>query len=256
MNALIEFRNVTLGYGKRPVVHGVSFRVESGDFLGLVGPNGVGKTTIVRAILGTLAPISGIVSVGGGEGGRVRIGSVPQRDTIDLVLPYSAREVVLMGRYRQIGLLRRPGAEDRNTVAKALSYAGAEAFAERSFRDLSGGQKQRVLIARALAVEPEILILDEPTNGMDLSSRLSILHLIGRLHREQRLTVIMVSHLLDDVANHVRRLAIMQEGQFQIGEIGEILTGENLSALYQLPVEVVRMGGHTAILPGTNNGSF
>lgn len=254
MNPLIEFRNVTLGYGRKPVVRSVSFGVESGDYLGLVGPNGAGKTTIVRAILGTLAPMSGTVAVGG-EGRRVRIGYVPQRDTIDLVLPYSAREVVLMGRYRHIGLLRRPGVEDRNTVTRAMGYAGAETFAERSFRDLSGGQKQRVLIARALAVEPEILILDEPTNGMDLSSRLSILHLIARLHEEQRLTVIMVSHLLDDLANHVRRLAIMQEGVFQIGDVGEILTGENLSALYQRPVEVVRIGGHTAILPGENNGS-
>ncbi len=255
MNALIEFRNVTLGYGRRPVVRSVSFRVEPGDYLGLVGPNGAGKTTVVRAILGTLAPMSGSVSIGG-ESRRARIGYVPQRDTIDLVLPYSAREVVLMGRYRQIGLLRRPGVEDRNTVARAMGYAGVETFAERSFRDLSGGQKQRVLIARALAVEPEILILDEPTNGMDLSSRLSILQLIARLHAEQRLTVIMVSHLLDDLANHVRRLAIIQEGVFQIGEVGEILTGENLSALYQRPVEVVRIGRHTAILPGENNGSY
>ncbi len=255
MNALIEFRNVTLGYGRRPVVRSVSFRVEPGDYLGLVGPNGAGKTTVVRAILGTLAPMSGSVSIGG-ESRRARIGYVPQRDTIDLVLPYSAREVVLMGRYRQIGLLRRPGVEDRNTVARAMGYAGVETFAERSFRDLSGGQKQRVLIARALAVEPEILILDEPTNGMDLSSRLSILQLIARLHEEQRLTVIMVSHLLDDLANHVRRLAIIQEGVFQIGEVGEILTGENLSALYQRPVEVVRIGRHTAILPGENNGSY
>ncbi len=255
MNALIEFRDVTLGYGRKPVVRAVSFRVDPGEFLGLVGPNGAGKTTVVRAILGTLAPMSGTVSTAGGEGGRARIGYVPQRDTIDLVLPYSAREVVLMGRYRQIGLLRRPGVVDRNIVTRALGDVGAEMFAERSFRDLSGGQKQRVLIARALAVEPEILILDEPTNGMDLSSRLSILHLIGRLHREQHLAVIMVSHLLDDVANHVRRLAILQEGVFQIGEVGEILTGQNLSALYQLPVEVVRIGGHTAILPGTNHGS-
>jgi ABC-type Mn2+/Zn2+ transport system ATPase subunit len=255
MDPLIEFRDVTLGYARRAVVRAVSFRVEPGDYLGLVGPNGAGKTTIVRAILGILAPMSGTVSTGSGAGRKVRIGYVPQRDTIDLVLPYSVREVVLMGRYRQIGLLRRPGVEDRAMVAKAMGYAGAETFAERSFRDLSGGQKQRVLIARALAVEPEILILDEPTNGMDLSSRLSILHLIGRLHQERRLTVIMVSHLLDDLANHVHRLAIVQEGVFQIGEVGEILTGENLSALYRRPVEVVRIGGHTAILPGESNGS-
>ncbi len=255
MSPLIEFTNVTLGYGRRPVVREVNFQVAPGDYLGLVGPNGAGKTTIVRAILGTLAPMSGKVSIGSGGGGGVRIGYVPQRDTIDHVLPYSAREVVLMGRYRQIGLFRRPGVEDRTIVAKAMGSAGAETFAESSFRDLSGGQKQRVLIARALAMQPEILILDEPTNGMDLSSRLSILHLIARLHSEQRLTVIMVSHLLDDLANHVRRLAIVQQGVLQAGEVDEILTGENLSALYQRPVDVIRIGGHTAILPGENHES-
>ncbi len=254
MVPLIEFRNVTLGYGRKPVIRDVSFHVAAGDYLGLVGPNGAGKTTLVRAILGTLAPMSGTVSFGNGGRERVRIGYVPQRDTIDDVLPYSAREVALMGRYRQIGLFRRPGAEDRTIVMKAMEHAGAETFAGRSFRDLSGGQKQRVLIARALAVQPEILILDEPTNGMDLSSRLSILHLIRRLHEEQQLTVIMVSHLLDDVANHVRRLAIVQEGVFQVGGVEEILTGENLSSLYRRPVDVVRIGGHTAILPGGNNG--
>ncbi len=255
MNPLIQFTQVTLGYGKKAVVRDVTFSVASGDFLGLVGPNGAGKTTIVRAILGTLAPMSGTVSVGNGPRERLRIGYVPQRDTIDYVLPYSAREVVLMGRYRQIGLLRRPGAEDRAIVTTALGYAGADAFAGHPFRDLSGGQKQRVLIARALAMQPEVLILDEPTNGMDLSSRLSILHLIGRLHTEQQLTVIMVSHLLDDLANHVRRLAIVQQGVFMVGSVEEILTGENLSALYQLPVDVVRIGGHTAILPGENHES-
>ena len=173
MIPLIQFTQVTLGYGKKPVVRDVTFSVASGDFLGLVGPNGAGKTTIVRAILGTLTPMSGTVSVGNEQRQRVRIGYVPQRDTIDYVLPYSAREVVLMGRYRQIGLLRRPGAEDRAIVTKALGYAGADAFAGHPFRDLSGGQKQRVLIARALAVEPEIMFLDEPTAGVD-AARLSL----------------------------------------------------------------------------------
>jgi ABC-type cobalamin/Fe3+-siderophores transport system ATPase subunit len=160
-----------------------------------------------------------------------------------------------MGRYRQLGLIHRPGVNDRTIVAGALAHAEADGFAEASFRDLSGGQKQRVLIARALAMQPEVLILDEPTNGMDLSSRLSILHLIRHLHEEQGLTVIMASHLLDDLANHVRRLAIVQQGVFQIGTVEEILTGENLSTLYQRPVEVVRIGTHTAIVPGGDRGS-
>jgi ABC-type Mn2+/Zn2+ transport system ATPase subunit len=253
--SVIEFRNVTLGYGRRVVVRDISFTIDSGDYLGLVGPNGAGKTTIIRSILGTLPPLAGSVRIGVGGKDRVHVGYVPQRDSIDSVLPYTAREVVLMGRYRQIGLMRRPAAEDRAITDQALAYAEARGFADAPFRDLSGGQKQRVLIARALATQPEVLILDEPTNGMDLSSRLSILQLIAYLHDEQRLTVIMVSHLLDDVANHVRRLAIVQQGVFQIGEVDEILTGPNLSSLYQRPIEVVRIGSHTAILPGGNRES-
>jgi ABC-type Mn2+/Zn2+ transport system ATPase subunit len=255
MEPLIEFRDVALGYGRKKVVENISFQIAPGDYLGLVGPNGAGKTTIVRCILGTLRPMTGTVRIGSAGRESVRIGYVPQRDTIDYVLPYTAGEVVLMGRYRQLGLVRRPGAGDRKIVAGALAHAEAEGFADASFRELSGGQKQRVLIARALAMQPEVLILDEPTNGMDLSSRLSILHLIRLLHEEQGLTVIMVSHLLDDLANHVRRLAIVQQGVFQIGTVEEILTGENLSLLYQRPVQVVRIGMHTAIVPGGDRGS-
>jgi ABC-type Mn2+/Zn2+ transport system ATPase subunit len=256
MDSLIEFRDVTLGYGRKVIVQNVSFSVARGDYLGVVGPNGAGKTTIVRGILGTLPPLAGVVRIGSAGRESLRIGYVPQRDTIDSVLPYTAREVVLMGRYRQLGLVRRPGANDRTIVAGALAHAEADAFADITFRELSGGQKQRVLIARALAMQPEVLILDEPTNGMDLSSRLSILELICHLHEEGGLTVIMVSHLLDDLANHVRRLAIVQQGVFQIGAVEEILTGKNLSALYQRPVEVIRVGTHTAVVPGGDRGSY
>ncbi len=116
-----------------------------------------------------------------------------------------------------------------------------ESLAHRPVRDLSGGQKQRVLIARALASQPETLILDEPTNGMDLPSRISVLELINGLHQKGNMTVIMISHLLDDVANHVRRIALVEPNFFQIGHVDEVLTAKNLSTLYQVPVEVHRI---------------
>ena len=252
---MIEFRNAVLGYGRREVLSGISFAVLEGDYFGLVGPNGAGKTTIVRTILGAIPPLGGDVRVGGGAGAPVRVGYVPQRDAIDSVLPYSTQEVVMMGRYRQIGLFRRPSGEDRSVVRESLEQADAHSFAAVPFKELSGGQKQRALIARALATRPEVLILDEPTNGMDLSSRTAILALIRRLHDQQHITVILVSHLLDDVANHVRRLAIVQQGRFQVGSVEEILTAGNLSALYELPVEVERVGGNTIILAGGTDGS-
>jgi len=255
MNSLIEFKNATLGYGKNIVLKDISFTIAAADYFGLVGPNGAGKTTILRAILGTLKPITGTVTVGGSESGKaVRFGYVPQRDTIDYIMPYSVEEVVMMGRYRQIGMFRTPGSRDRELVLQSLSHTAIENLREMTFKDLSGGQKQRVLIARALASEPDVLILDEPTNGMDLPSRLSILELINTLHREGKLTVIMVSHLLDDVANHVKRIAIVEQNFFQVGNVTDVLTGENLSTLYGMPVNVQRIDGNTMILAGGDHG--
>jgi ABC-type Mn2+/Zn2+ transport system ATPase subunit len=250
MEPVIRFTKVTLGYGRTPVLRDISFEVHAGEYFGFAGPNGAGKTTIVRAILGTLKPLAGTVRVVMPSGSRVRFGYVPQRDTVDYVLPYTVEEIVMMGRYRQMGILRRPGEADRAAVRKSLDHVGIRDLRGVSFRELSGGQKQRSLIARALASEPDVLVLDEPTNGMDLSSRISILDLIRQLHSNDRLTVIMVSHLLDDVANHVGRLAIVEKGFFQVGTVEEVLTGPNLSMLYGMPVDVRRVGGRMVILAG------
>jgi ABC-type Mn2+/Zn2+ transport system ATPase subunit len=255
LDPLIEFKNATLGYGRKVVLSGISFKVVPGEYLGIVGPNGAGKTTIVRTVLGALPPISGEVYVRSAFTGPLRFGYVPQRDTIDTVLPYRVQEVVMMGRYRQMGLLKRPGPGDREVVRQSLAHAAVEGLADHPFRDLSGGQKQRVLIARALAMQPEVLILDEPTNGMDLPSRISILELIDELQRDGQLTVIMISHLLDDVANHVKRIALVEPNFFQIGHVDEVLTAKNLSALYQMPVEVHGLHGSKIILPGGHHGN-
>ena len=255
MNPVIEFRRATLGYGRKVVLRDITFAVQPGEYFGMVGPNGAGKTTIIRTILGTLAPLTGEVRVRNADGVVPRLGYVPQRDKIDSVLPYSVEEVVMMGRYREIGLLRRPGKADVEAVAESLRHVGIEGLRGRVFNDLSGGQKQRVLIGRALVARPEILILDEPTNGMDLSSRASILELIQRLHEEERLTVIMVSHLLDDVANHVHRLAIVEQNFFQVGDVKDVLTAENLSTLYQMEVRVAEVEGGKVILARGRHGT-
>ena len=250
MDTIITFTNATLGYGRTAVLRGVSFAISRGEYFGLVGPNGTGKTTILRAILGSLRPMSGTVAIGGLHGTPLRFGYVPQRETVESILPHTVEEIVTMGRYRQIGLFRRPGTVDRGIVSESLEHVGIASLRHQVFRDLSGGQKQRALIARALASRPEVLLLDEPTNGMDLSSRLSILQLIDRLHSEDHLTIIMVSHLLDDVANHARRIAIVERDFFQVGAVDVVLTGENLSSLYRMPVRVERRGGRTIILAG------
>lgn len=254
MPSLITFANVSLGYGRKVVLRDLSFNVDAGDYFGIVGPNGAGKTTMLRALLGILKPLTGTVRSVSASGGVLRIGYVPQRDTIDDVLPFTVEEVVMMGRYRGLGILRRPGEKDREVVRRSLAHVAIEALAGRALKDLSGGQKQRVLIARALASEPEVLVLDEPTNGMDLSSRLSILDLIQRLQGEQHLTVVMVSHLLDDVANHVQRLAIVERDFFQVGAVADVLTDDNLSRLYGMDVAVAQSHGRTIIIAGETHG--
>jgi ABC-type Mn2+/Zn2+ transport system ATPase subunit len=250
MAPLITFDHVTLGYGPNVVLRDISFTVFEGDYFGLVGPNGAGKTTLLRAMLGMLKPLSGVVRIATREGRPVRFGYVPQRESVDYVMPYTVHEVVMMGRYRQIGVLKRPQGRDHEVVQRSLQHVGIEDLRETAFNELSGGQKQRALIARALASEPDVLILDEPTNGMDLPSRSSILDLINRLHEEDRLTVIMVSHLLDDVANHVQRIALVERTFFQVGGVEEVLTAENLSLLYEMPVTVADVRGGKVILAG------
>jgi ABC-type Mn2+/Zn2+ transport system ATPase subunit len=244
MSGLVTFEGAALGYGRRTILSGLSFSVAEGDFLGLVGPNGAGKTTVLRAILGTLRPLTGTVSRAPG----LRFGYVPQRDQVDYNFPLRVLDVVIMGRYDRIGLGRRPGADDRRRAMSALEHVGIPDLADRQLKDLSGGQKQRTLIARALVGEPNVLVLDEPTNGMDLVSTTQILGLVRELHERDRLTVIMVSHALNEVANYVERIALVVGGGFRIGGVDEIMTVPVLSEMYGIPVEVDSFNGHRIVL--------
>jgi ABC-type Mn2+/Zn2+ transport system ATPase subunit len=246
MSALVRFERVTLGYGRHVVLREVSFSIEPGDFLGLVGPNGAGKTTVLRALLGSLRSREGSVSVAPG----VRFGYVPQRELVDATYPLRVLDVILMGRYHRVGLLKRPGPADRERAHAALAHVGIGHLAERPLGELSGGQKQRMLIARALVGEPTVLVLDEPTDGMDLASTAQILDLVRHLHDVDRLTVVMVSHALNHVADYVRRLALVDEGVFRVGPVEEMLSGETLSQMYGVPVSVGSFRGHRIIVTG------
>ncbi|HEX8675241.1 MAG TPA: metal ABC transporter ATP-binding protein [Longimicrobium sp.] len=244
MTDLVTFDRVALGYGRRTVLAGLDFTVPEGDFLGLVGPNGAGKTTVLRAILGSLKPQSGTVL----RAPRLRFGYVPQRDQVDYNFPLRVVDVVLMGRFDRIGLGRRPTARDRELALASLEHVGILDLADRLLADLSGGQKQRALIARALVGEPTVLVLDEPTNGMDLVSTTQILGLVRELHERDGLTVIMVSHALNEVANYVDRIALVVGGGFRIGAVDDIMTVETLSEMYGIPVEVDSFNGHRIVL--------
>jgi ABC-type Mn2+/Zn2+ transport system ATPase subunit len=244
VSALVTFDHVTLGFGRRVVLTDLEFEIPEGDFLGLVGPNGAGKTTIVRALLGNLAPLSGTVRRAEG----LRFGYVPQRDQVDYGFPLKVIDVVMMGRYDRIGLVRRPSAEDRRLALAALEHVGIPDLADRALNALSGGQKQRTLIARALVGEPNLLVLDEPTTGMDLVATTQILSLVRELHDRDGLTVLMVSHALNEVANYVDRIALVLEGAFRIGRVDEVMTETVLSNMYGIPVDVDSVDGHRIVV--------
>ncbi|MEQ8764843.1 MAG: metal ABC transporter ATP-binding protein [Planctomycetota bacterium] len=245
MSVLFRFEDVTLGYGRHRVAEHLSFEISAGDFLGLVGPNGAGKTTILRALLGMISPIEGRLERPGQE---VAIGYVPQRRLLDTVFPLSVEDVVLMGLYPRIGLVRRPRAEHRAAVSSALERVAIAPLAARPYRDLSGGQQQRCLIARALVAEPSLLILDEPTNDLDLGGEAEILDLLASIWRERGVTIVLVTHLLNIVANYVDRLAILHEGRLTIGSTEAMLTGETLSRTYGRRVIVETVDGRRAVL--------
>ncbi len=226
-NEIIKLENVSIGYGKTTIVENINLSICENDFMGIVGPNGAGKTTLLKTLLGNLKPLHGSISAG-----PHRFGYVPQRDTVQPLLPYTVRDVVLMGRYSLMGVFSRPSKKDYKIVDASLEKVGISHLKDSRYNDLSGGQRQRTLIARALAVEPDILILDEPTNGMDTPSHHSLLNLITSLHEETKLTILLVSHLLSDVANGVKKLVLIEKNFFQWGPIEEVLSEENLKKTY------------------------
>jgi len=217
-DALISFQDVALGYDGFPVLEGLMLDVHRGDFIALVGPNGCGKSTILKGMAGILEPIRGSIrSVLNGR--PVRFGYVPQRETIEMVFPLTAFQVALMGTYGRVGPGRPVTHAERERVHGCLDDVGLGDLQGKPFPALSGGQRQGVLIARALAAEPDILLLDEPLSGIDLRAAQVIMDLIERLHRERHLTMVMVSHHLKVLREHemVREVVWVHEGKLQRG---------------------------------------
>ena len=226
----------------------VSFAVGAGDFLGIVGPNGAGKSTILKAMLGLLRPAAGRIVFDAPVHRELRFGYVPQRHTLDVIYPLNVRAIVRMARFPRAGLVRRPGPEAERAVDRALEAVDVEALADRRYGELSGGQRQRALIARALATDANVLVLDEPTDGMDLRSTHAILGLMRRLNREEGLTVVFVSHQLNEVANYVDRLLVIDEGRYDWGSVTEVLTPAILERIYDIPVVVDRVAGSSVVV--------
>jgi ABC-type Mn2+/Zn2+ transport system ATPase subunit len=252
MEPLVAIEDATVGYGRAPLLTAVRFAVHPGDFIAVVGPNGGGKTTIVRSALGALPLLAGRRTVRR----ELRIGYVPQREHVDAIWPLRAGEVALMGRIPGLGAWRRPGPADRAAVRRAMARVGVEDLHDRPYGDLSGGQRQRTLIARALAADPELLVLDEPTNGMDPAAELSTMDLLRDLHHGGELSIAMVSHRLEAVANYARTLAFVDHHQalYRVGGLDEMLQPEALSALYGRAVHVRELEGRKLVYPADRAG--
>ena len=232
----IQLDRVWVAFQDVVVLEDVSLNVSAGAFLAVIGPNGAGKTTLLRVILGLVRPNSGTVEVFGKApwelgAERRRIGYVPQVMTVDLNFPVRAGEVVLMGRYGRIGLVRRPGAGDWAVAQRAMERVGIAGLAERPLARLSSGQRQRVFLARALAHEPELLLLDEPTTGVDVAATESLYELLRGFH-EAGMTIMVVSHDVGVVAAYVDGVACVNRRLVAHGRPEEVLSSDALGQMY------------------------
>jgi zinc/manganese transport system ATP-binding protein/zinc transport system ATP-binding protein len=242
---VVELAGVTLGYGAGPVLRNVSTSIAAGQFVGLVGPSGAGKTTLLRALLGMVPRVEGSVRVLGRD---VRgappsgVGYVPQLETVDWNFPVTVEEVVLMGRAMKMGPWPWPGRQHRLHMQRILSRLGIGGLARRHIRELSGGQQQRVFLARALISEPRVLLLDEPTSGVDIKTRDEVLHLLGDLNAED-VTVILTTHELNAVAAHLPWVLCINGGIVAQGDPEEVFTAEVLSRTYGADMRVVQKDG-------------
>lgn len=246
---IVRLNGLTTGYQGRPVLSNVDFSVGQGEFVGIVGPSGSGKTTLLRVILGLVPVMRGSVEVEGvrvGARHRPSVGYVPQLETIDWNFPVTVEEVVLMGRATGSGLWPWPRTKDRADVGALLDRLGIGEFRNRHIRDLSGGQQQRVFLARALIRNPRLLILDEPTSGIDMKTRDDILHLLVELYR-QGVTVILSTHELNAVAAHLPRVVCINRAIVADGRPDDVFTTANLRSTYGGDMVVVKQDGMTLV---------
>lgn len=237
---MIAIRHLWAGYEHEQVLEDVNLSVYEGDFVGLIGPNGGGKTTLVKVLLGLLPPTRGEVRIVGQPvaKGRRYIGYVPQIAEFDRDFPVNVWEVTRMGRLGRRGLLQRFRQEDDDIVAQALREVNMLELRDRPIGELSGGQRQRVYIARALASEPEILILDEPTSSVDPQVSVSIYELLNELNAH--VTVILISHDVSVMSSYVKTVGCLNRRLFYHND--RDLTPEMLEQAYQCPVDLIAHG--------------
>jgi manganese/iron transport system ATP-binding protein len=226
MHPVLEVHNLTVSYNGSFALEDVSFEVQAGEQVAVVGPNGAGKSTLFKAMVGLIHPRSGGILTNGAE-----IGYVTQRSAVDWSFPVTVHDVVMMGRIGKMGWLRWQRPRDREIVQQSLAQVGMSEYASRQIGELSGGQQQRVFIARALAQEATVLLMDEPFSGVDAPAQESILEILNHLRR-QDVTMLVSTHDLNLAVKRFDRLALLNQRLVAYGVPREVVTPQNLAAAY------------------------
>lgn len=243
---MVRMQDVRIGYQK-PLLPAFSLSVYQGEFLGVVGPNGSGKSTLLKTMCGVLRPLGGQILF---PQGRPRLGYVPQRDSVNELFPLSAREVVALNLVPTLGIWGRLQQSHWDKADYWLERLSLQDLRHRPFRELSGGQKQRVLMARALVIDPQILLLDEPSSALDSAAEHQLLDELYALNREEHIAVVMVNHHLAETASFSDHLVIVhQERQiFRVGTRDEIMQEDVLEEIFGYPVKLHEIDGQLVVL--------
>ena len=236
-DALITLDNLSIGYNGQPVLSGISLSIARDSFTAILGANGSGKSTLLKTLLGLLPPVAGRIELLNHlRVHRLVFGYVPQSIQFDPIYLLTGFDVALMGTYGRVRPGRFVPSAERAFTRECLRAAGAEEFARKRFSELSGGQKQRVLIARALATRPDVLVLDEPTAGVDAEATHTVLEFISRTRKERQITVLLVTHDFAAIRHHAQQVLWLHQGKVLQGAPDELLTSERMTEIFGIGI--------------------
>ncbi len=245
---ILELKNVSVRFNGNPALDNISFQLQEGERVAIIGPNGAGKSTLFNVISGVLNPTEGKINIyGHAPGGHICIAYVPQRSEVDWKFPVNVADVVMMGRVRKMGLFRWPKRKDWDYVDEALELVNMTHLSKRQIGELSGGQQQRVFIARAVAQEAQLMLMDEPLTGLDVKSQEDIFGIFKRL-RQRQVTVMVATHDLNLAAERFDRLMLLNQKMVGFGQAGDIFTPDLLSQAYSGQMRLIETPNGTMIL--------
>jgi len=239
---IVSIDNLWIFREEHAILEDINLKLQRADFLGLIGPNGGGKSTLLKVMLGLIKPDNGRIRIFGmePEAARARMGYLPQKTIFDQNFPIKVLEVVQMGRFSRTGLFRSYGPADRNAAYCALEAVGMEDRADREIGALSGGEQQRIFVARSLVSDPELLLLDEPTAGVDSSQQTEFYELLCHLNQDMGIAIVLVSHDITAISKYVGKIACLNQRLYYHGS--KELTNEDIEKAYGCPVEVIAHG--------------